>query len=254
MLQDEEKKRYLKKVIRRLLYIIYENVYCLFLTVTFLCINRSNKVKQFWPARTNHDPIQHGFFYSFPYSFYLTLHITMRSFKNNKTKRRNRSKQLKRGEEEELDVVLQPNKDRFIDLAQAALEEADLEEERKGVIQEVVEALISKTGAPLVAEVISEQLHSQDVIERLAEIHEENRRRTTEDHRLPLTRIESTDSINSIKSPDDEELEKDKSDDELFIEDDHNSRFILIAEYLWRFFRILILSSLVGLVCHFLHV
>lgn len=176
----------------------------------------------------------------------------MKLSKSNKTKRRNRSKNLKKGEEEELNIVLQPNKDRFIDLAQAALEEADLEEERKGVIQEVVEALISKTGAPLVAEVISEQLHSQDVIERLAEIHEENRRRT-EDPR-PLARIESSDSINSIKSPDDEELERDKSEDELFIEDDRSNRFILIAEYLWRFFRILILSSLVGLVCHFLHV
>lgn len=148
----------------------------------------------------------------------------------------------------------QPHKDRFIDLAQAALEEADIEEDRKGVIHEVMEALIAKTGAPLVAEVISEQLRCQDVIERLAENHEEDRRRRNSS---PLmTRVDSTESL---KAPDDEELERDKMDmdDTLQSEDlslDKPEFIMLFAEYLWRFFRVLLLASLVGLVYHFLNV
>lgn len=145
------------------------------------------------------------------------------------------------------------HKDRFIDLAQAALEEANLEEERKGVIHEVMEALIAKSGAPLVAEVISEQLRSQDVIERIAENHEEDRRRINSSPHM--TRVDSTDSVNSLKAPDDEELEQ---EDEHFSktkeEDDRPETLVLFAEYLWRFFRVLLLASLVGLVYHFLNV
>lgn len=138
----------------------------------------------------------------------------------------------------------QRNKDRFIDLAQAALEEADIEEDRKGVIHEVMEALIAKTGAPLVAEVISEQLRSQDVIERIAEHHEEERKRLSSS---PLMRIDSTDSIHSLKEPESQVevviLERSSSPEPIIP---------VIAEYLWRFFRVLILSSVVGLVYHFL--
>ncbi|RCI05359.1 hypothetical protein CU098_009095 [Rhizopus stolonifer] len=134
--------------------------------------------------------------------------------------------------------------DRFIDLAQAALEEADIEEERKGVIHEVVEALIAKSGAPLVKEVISEQLHSQDVIERIAENHEENQRRLNTN---PMIRIDSTESL---KAPDDEILEIQES----MRTYDTPELLALFSEYLWRLFRVLLLASLVGLVCHFLNV
>lgn len=139
----------------------------------------------------------------------------------------------------------QPNKDRFIDLAQAALNEADLEEERKGVIQEVMEALIAKTGAPLVAEVISEQLRSQDVIEKIAEHCEE------EDQKRRLNTLTRIDSVDSLKEPDIEEIE-----DIALLERSLSPEptISLIAEYLWRFFRVLILASLVGLVYHFLNV
>ena len=141
------------------------------------------------------------------------------------------------------------NRDRFIDLAQAALEEADVEEERKGVIHEVMEALIAKTGAPLVAEVISEQLRSQDVIERIAEHHEEERKRLNESPLLE--RIDSTDSINSLKEPD-EEFEDIRSDYSNSCSNSPEPRTMIIAEYLWRLFRLLILSSVVGVVYHFL--
>lgn len=172
-----------------------------------------------------------------------------------KTKRRNQrrhnsSKSLDKEKSDHDSITdAQANKDRFIDLAQAALEEADIEEERKGVIHEVMEALIAKTGAPLVAEVISEQLRSQDVIERLAELHEEERQRLNDS---PLmSRADSTDSINSLKEPDEEFEDK---HDELFNERSHSPEptIVFIAEYLWRFFRVLILSSVVGLVYHFL--
>ncbi|KAI8641887.1 hypothetical protein BD408DRAFT_417278 [Parasitella parasitica] len=144
------------------------------------------------------------------------------------------------------------HKDRFIDLAQAALEEANLEEERKGVIHEVMEALIAKSGAPLVAEVISEQLRSQDVIERIAENHEEDRQRNTSSPHM--TRVDSTDSVNSLKAPDDEELEQTDEKSTVKEQDDRPERLVLFAEYLWRFFRVLLLASLVGLVYHFLNV
>lgn len=139
-------------------------------------------------------------------------------------------------------------KDRFIELAQAALEEADLEDERKGVLQEVLEALIAKTGAPLVAECISEQLRSQEVIERLAESHEEEeerRRRDSKRHVFAPT---------MLKEPPDSVSDKDSrsSSSSSIISSSSTSRSWLISEYIWRLFRILLLASLVGLMYHFL--
>ncbi|KAG1457416.1 hypothetical protein G6F56_006609 [Rhizopus delemar] len=131
----------------------------------------------------------------------------------------------------------QRNKDHFIDLAQEAFEEADKEEEKLGIIGEVMEALIVKTGAPLMAETISEQWRSQDVIEKVAEMHE-NRRR--------LSPSSSTASIECLKEPVDEKIEEHVST--------HSSESLLsLAEYSWRLFRLLLLASLVGLVCRFLH-
>ncbi|KAI8973646.1 hypothetical protein BDF20DRAFT_883414 [Mycotypha africana] len=220
------------------------------------------------------------------------------------------------------------DKDRFIELAQAALEEAHLEEERKGVLQEVMEALVSKTGAPLVADVISQQLHSQDVIERLCEIHQQQRDQLNQSPYLqqqqqqqqsakpkknkhdlhkndtqyphsslkdettaistsyknnkhmakrhtpsspPLPRMLRAESVESMKAPDDE-LYESKTDESCYynVYDDDESPLKLLfmlhphyrtkentayvfAEYLWRLFRLLLLASLVGLVCHFLH-
>ncbi|KAI9334800.1 hypothetical protein BD770DRAFT_17542 [Pilaira anomala] len=162
----------------------------------------------------------------------------------------NSSKQRNRKHAKKQDDSIQPHKDRFIDLAQAALEEADIEEDRKGVIHEVMEALIAKTGAPLVAEVISEQLRSQDVIEKIAEHHEEERIRLNSSP--SMTRIDSTDSINSLKEP---EVE---FDEQLNPQIESNlspePTITIIAEYLWRLFRVLLLSSLVGLVYHFQNV
>lgn len=140
------------------------------------------------------------------------------------------------------------HKDRFIDLAQAALDEADMEEDRKGVIHEVMEALIAKTGAPLVAEVISEQLRCQDVIEKIAAEHyqeETLRKRSTS----PLNRVDSTESL---KEPDSDFEEEELSEKVISSSLSDTMSIPIIAEYLWRFFRVLILSSLVGLVYHFL--
>jgi type I site-specific restriction endonuclease len=164
------------------------------------------------------------------------------AFRCRKQKSHSSSKPIRK-----IDENQQPNKDRFIDLAQAALEEADIEEERKGVIHEVMEALIAKTGAPLVAEVISEQLRSQDVIEKIAEHCEE------EDQKRRFNNIDliRTDSVDSLKEPDIEEIV------DIALENRSLSpepTISLVAEYLWRFFRVLILASLVGLVYHFLSV
>ncbi|EIE90342.1 hypothetical protein G6F46_012990 [Rhizopus delemar] len=122
-------------------------------------------------------------------------------------------------------------KDHFIDLAQEAFEEADKEEEKKGVIGEVMEALIVKTGAPLMAEVISEQFKSQEIIEkRAAEMHERK-----------------TPSPDCLKEPVDEKLER------IGLTDEDGHRLISLAEYSWRLFRLLMLASLVGLICQFLN-
>ncbi|KAI8971532.1 hypothetical protein BDF20DRAFT_684980 [Mycotypha africana] len=68
-------------------------------------------------------------------------------------------------------------KDKFIELAQAALEEVEMEEEQKGVLQELLETFLQQTGAPTALDTLFEQFHSQDVIERLAEnLFEQERR------------------------------------------------------------------------------
>lgn len=138
------------------------------------------------------------------------------------------------------------DKDRFIELAQAALEEAKMEEEQKGVLQELVEALIARTGAPMMADVILEQFRSQDVIERLAEDHfnEQQKRRKSSSELL---------SSDGLYSP---HVLKEPSTEQNVIHhtNDHNSidKMLLISEYLWRLFRLLLLSSLVCLVYHFM--
>jgi signal recognition particle GTPase len=130
------------------------------------------------------------------------------------------------------------HKDKFIELAQAALEEAKMEEEQKGVLQELVEALITRTGAPMVADVILEQFRSQDVIERLAEDHfeQQERRRSTDNS-----------SEQTLKEPSSEAHEK-----IITTHHSHIDTIMLISEYLWRVFRLLLLSSLVGLIYHFM--
>ncbi|KAI9366394.1 hypothetical protein BD770DRAFT_376125 [Pilaira anomala] len=141
------------------------------------------------------------------------------------------------------------DKDKFIELAQAALEEAKMEEEQKGVLQELVEALIAHTGAPMMADVILEQFRSQDVIERLAEDHyneQQKRRRSSGE----LLSNEDLYSPHVLKDPTfDQTLVQSNA-----IETNNNSmdKMLIISEYLWRLFRLLLLSSLVCLVYHFM--
>ncbi|KAG2233199.1 hypothetical protein BDF21DRAFT_430069 [Thamnidium elegans] len=138
------------------------------------------------------------------------------------------------------------DKDRFIELAQAALEEAKMEEEQKGVIQELVEALIARTGAPMMADVILEQFRSQDVIERLAEdhYHQQQKRRQSSSELL---------SNEGLYSP---HVLKDPTSEHTVITQSHSNNetnnMLIISEYLWRLFRLLLLSSLVCLVYHFM--
>lgn len=140
------------------------------------------------------------------------------------------------------------DKDRFIELAQAALEEAKMEEEQKGVIQELLEALIARTGAPMMADVILEQFRSQDVIERLAEDHyhqQQKRRQSSSD----LLSNEELYSPHVLKDP--------TSENTVTTSQSHNNsnetnNMLIISEYLWRLFRLLLLSSLVCLVYHFM--
>jgi hypothetical protein len=146
------------------------------------------------------------------------------------------------------------DKDKFIELAQAALEEAKMEEEQKGVLQELVEALITRTGAPMVADVILEQFRSQDVIERLAEDHfeQQERRRSSSDSSNSIDDSNNEQySPNTLKEPSSEAHEK------IDTTKNHGSysnidTIMLISEYLWRVFRLLLLSSLVGLIYHFM--
>ncbi|CDH51657.1 predicted protein [Lichtheimia corymbifera JMRC:FSU:9682] len=143
------------------------------------------------------------------------------------------------------------NKDRFMELAQAALEEATLEDERKGLIYEVVEALIAKSGAPLVAEVISEQLRSQEIIEQLAESHEEEKLKQQQQQEQKEDGDEQEKqkvfAPGLLKEPPDAVLQVDDDDDGQV-----GNRRWLISEYIWRLFRILLLASFVGLVYHFM--
>ncbi|CAO3631433.1 unnamed protein product [Cunninghamella echinulata] len=64
-----------------------------------------------------------------------------------------------------------------MELAHAALEEATKEEDAKGVLQELLERFLARTGAPLMAGAIADQLRSQEVIEQLAEQSFERQRR-----------------------------------------------------------------------------
>lgn len=135
-----------------------------------------------------------------------------------------------------------------MELAQAALEEATLEDERKGLIYEVVEALIAKSGAPLVAEVISEQLRSQEIIEQLAESHEEEKIKQQEQvEDGDVQEKQQVFAPGLLKEPPDAVLQVDDDDDGQV-----GNRRWLISEYIWRLFRILLLASFVGLVYHFM--
>ncbi|KAG2199006.1 hypothetical protein INT46_005023 [Mucor plumbeus] len=143
------------------------------------------------------------------------------------------------------------DKDRFIELAQAALEEAKMEEEQKGVLQELVEALIARTGAPMVANVILEQFQSQDVIEKLAEDHFEQQERRKSSCQ------EEKEQLNTLKEPTSEVIEQEIDTSNTTSNFGNNANtttdyIILISEYLWRIFRFLLLASLVGLVYHFM--
>ncbi|CAO0797816.1 unnamed protein product [Mucor circinelloides] len=148
------------------------------------------------------------------------------------------------------------DKDKFIELAQAALEEAKMEEEQKGVLQELVEALLARTGAPMVANVILEQFQSQDVIERLAEDHfeQQERRRSSSCQQEE----QQKEQLNTLKEPASEIVEKEIDTSDITSKLDLHTNtttadyIMTISEYLWRVFRFLILASLVGLVYHFM--
>jgi hypothetical protein len=127
----------------------------------------------------------------------------------------------------------QADKDFFIEIAQEALEQVELEEEQKGVLYELIEALLDKTGAPMLTDVISQQLKSQDVIERLAEDHH--------DH-PPVLCPKMLLSSRTLK-------EESSDQEEDILQEPHGN----IAEYVWILFRLLLLASLVGLVNHFLY-
>lgn len=163
------------------------------------------------------------------------------------------------------------SKDRFIDLAQAALEEADVEDDKKGVLEQVVEALISTTGAPMLAEVIAAQLASQDVIERTAEQHflhelEQSRTSTPEsmlgDHgSMDASQLKEQDDPATLFPPspppdpflEDSECPSHAAD--AFVSSVKHTSYwrstYTLSDYLWRLFRILILASFVALLYQF---
>lgn len=120
-------------------------------------------------------------------------------------------------------------KDQFIELAQAALEQAKNEE--KGVLQELIETFLKHTGAPMVADALIQQLKSQEVIEKLAENHYNQQKPAVT---YPLI----------LKEPDFKQTKEPKYQ--------HSSNILIVSNYLWRLFRLLLLSSLVGLVYHFM--
>ncbi|KAI9269877.1 hypothetical protein BY458DRAFT_436287 [Sporodiniella umbellata] len=141
-----------------------------------------------------------------------------------------------KSEEEDVNQAMpKMPKDRFIELAQAALEQAKREEEEKGLWHELVETLIQHSGAPKVADVILEQFHSQDVIERLAEDH------FIQQTQHPPGRPQP----NTLKEPHQQNLHTPHTPPS-------SIHILVISDYLWRFFRFLLLSSLVGLVYHFM--
>ncbi|CAO3578753.1 unnamed protein product [Absidia cylindrospora] len=223
--------------------------------------------------------------------------------------------------------------DRFMELAHAALEEATKEEDAKGVLHELVERVLVKTGAPLLAGVIAEQWRSQEVIEQLAErsFERQRRRQQQQQQRSPLsspsvslsankkkrrmrpasdstkneknrmilptphrpssspiqqtkpsslfssssssssssststsTSLLSSQSLSSqssveVSSKDShnpDSMEEAVTRDQFIIQQPHSldtehDRLLLVSEYIWRLFRLLILASLVALVYHY---
>ena len=142
---------------------------------------------------------------------------------------------------------LRYDKDKFIELAQAALEEAKMEEEQKGVFQELLETFLARSGAPVVADVILEQFRSQDVIERLAEDHFEQQQ-----ERRRSSCLENDEISQVLKDPASEQV---TMHSEAILTTTNQNNFdtiMLVSEYLWRFFRLLIPASLVCLVYHFI--
>lgn len=207
--------------------------------------------------------------------------------------------------------------DRFMELAHAALEEATKEEEAKGVVQELMERLVARTGAPLMAGVIAEQFRSQEVIERLAEQSFERQRQRQQyqqqrhlpskvllsikpkrrrTHKAaatprnpgsafrplsspiqpilpssspPPSTSSSSSSISSSSSSsssiaststlkESNNLEDAVTRDHFTIQQPSAAlhhpgpdRLLLLSDYIWRLFRLLILASLVALVYHY---
>ncbi|CAO3611670.1 unnamed protein product [Cunninghamella echinulata] len=166
-----------------------------------------------------------------------------------------------------------------------AIQEAELEEDRKGVIEEVIDALINATDLPLVAEVIAEQLSSQDVIERTAEKHfiqgEELRTSRTatpdlyhscketdidmdeiinkeevEKENDPHTPIDNVALLSTLHNNNNNDIDNDDGMDNsnTKIEGQHSLMKTIkhhyddLSDYLWRFFRLLILACLVALI------
>ncbi|KAF7724624.1 hypothetical protein EC973_000868 [Apophysomyces ossiformis] len=127
-------------------------------------------------------------------------------------------------------------RDRFMEIAQAALEEANKEEDQKGVIQEMLEALIATAGAQLMAEVIAEQMRSPEVMEQLA---------ANQDYQRQSLDVPQEDIFPD--SPKEPLLQQEA---QLYFDDDTESDN-LVSEYIWRLFRLLFFASVVGLVCHF---
>jgi len=193
--------------------------------------------------------------------------------------------------------------DRFMELAQAALDEATKEDDAKGVLQELMERLIARSGAPLMAGVIAEQLRSQEVIEQLAERsfdrrrlrchgnqaprqqlssqshHVQQKQLSLQSH-LPAHRIQqppktsssslspsNSSPVPSTRAPAAQEQHNDidhqKHNDivahdqytmlpqQLHTHHDDPDRLLLISEYMWRVFRLLLLASLVALMYHY---
>ncbi|KAI7863982.1 hypothetical protein BDF14DRAFT_1839085 [Spinellus fusiger] len=133
-------------------------------------------------------------------------------------------------------------RDPFIDLAQAALEEATVEEDQRGVIQEVVETLIAQTGAPLVVDAIAEQRQSQDIIEKLAESHQEEQLKYK-----PNQHKYQYQEVGALKEPEEGTLPEAGP---VTGPTTASPTGQCASEYSWRLFRVLLLASVVGLVYH----
>lgn len=129
------------------------------------------------------------------------------------------------------------DKDRFIELAQEALEQVKMEEEQTSVFQELLEVFIAQTGAPKVANVIFEQFNSQDVIEKTAEDLYEQRRNSCSD--LDAHILKEPTNLEEVNIQ--QQQQSSRSVD----------RMLLVSEYLWKLFRLLLLASLVCLAYHY---